>query len=58
MRDLNEQQLKVMLQSYPGFREKDAVIRRIKEDNKRYRAMLENGPTYIPGLEGIKSTYY
>lgn len=51
---LKENQLEIMRHTYPGFREKDAVIRRVKEDVKKYKTMLEpenKGFEYIPGLE-------
>jgi hypothetical protein len=54
MPGLNERQLEIMQKNYPGFRDKDAVSRRVREDNRRYRAMLDNGPVYVPAIEQEK----
>ena len=44
MNMLNERQLEIMRASYPGFKEKDAVVRHTLAEQKRYKAT----PGYIP----------
>jgi len=44
MQQLNERQLEIMRRTYPGFREKDKTIQRVKAGERLYR---EN-PGYVP----------
>lgn len=43
---LSERQLEIMRESYPGFREKDEVVRRIREDQLRYKREVGYIPRY------------
>ena len=50
MHALNERQLEIMRVNYPGFKEKDEAMRRVKDDEARYKKQLG----YTPFLEGDK----
>lgn len=43
---LSERQLEIMRESYPGFREKDEAVRRIREDQLRYKREIGYIPRY------------
>lgn len=45
---LNDHQLAVMRSTYPGFKEKDAVVRRVKASQRQYHAT----PGYVPLVDG------
>ena len=52
MNVLNEKQLEIMRSSIPGFREKEAITRHVRADEKRYKL----NPGYVPPsqLETVK----
>ena len=56
MLGLTERQLEIMQQTYRGFKDMHDTMQRVHEGARRYRAMLENGPAFIPVLEAEKST--